>query len=115
MKQRLKELKDDHYRIIYLDETIFTTKTIRLVEYTKKSEHLKIPLALTNQPVLALIFAMSAEKGVEEYAIYQDSINQNKFAEYLVKLRRANEFQRIAIFFDNLSVHRTRLVKEKLE
>ena len=32
-----------------------------------------------------------------------------------VYMRRANEFQRIAIFFDNLSVHRTRLVKEKLE
>lgn len=34
LKLKLADLKRDHYRIIYLDEAVFTTKTIRNVEYT---------------------------------------------------------------------------------
>ena len=34
LKVELAQLKRDHYRIIYLDEAVFTTKTIRSVEYT---------------------------------------------------------------------------------
>ena len=34
LKGKLTKLKEDHYRIIYLDEAVFTTKTIRLIEYT---------------------------------------------------------------------------------
>ena len=34
LKKELLELKRDHYRIIYLDEAVFTTKTIRSIEYT---------------------------------------------------------------------------------
>ena len=35
--------------------------------------------------------------------------------EYLVKLRAVSPFDRIAIFMDNLTVHKTRAVKEKME
>lgn len=34
LKQKLADLRRDHYRIIFLDEAVFTTKTIRNVEYT---------------------------------------------------------------------------------
>ena len=34
MKRRLTVAKRDGYRIIYLDETIFTRKTLRLEEWT---------------------------------------------------------------------------------
>ena len=33
---------------------------------------------------------------------------------YLLGLRRANQFEKIAIFLDNLSSHKTLNVKEKL-
>ena len=35
LKQKIVELKSQHYRIIWLDETIFTSKSIRIIEYTK--------------------------------------------------------------------------------
>ena len=34
LNKQIKELKNQHYRIIYIDETIFTSKTIRKIEYT---------------------------------------------------------------------------------
>ena len=43
-----------------------------------------------NQPVFALIFAISEEKGIEYYQIFEKSVNKEKFTEYLLSLRRAN-------------------------
>ena len=62
----------------------------------------------------ALIFAISEEKGVEHYQIFDFSVDQFKYMEYLGNLRRANQFKRIAVFADNLTAHRTTSVKEKL-
>ena len=43
IKQKIAELKADHYRIIYLDESIFTTKTIRRSEITRNRQPLRVP------------------------------------------------------------------------
>jgi len=43
-----------------------------------------------NQPVFGLIFAISEEKGIEYYQIFEKSVNKEKFTEYLISLRRAN-------------------------
>ena len=67
-----------------------------------------------NQPVFALIFAVSEERGVEHHQIFEKSVNKEKFTEYILGLRRANQFERIAVFLDNLSVHRAHDVREKL-
>ena len=37
MKERLQELKGEGYRIIYLDECGFTTKTLQMNDYTNKN------------------------------------------------------------------------------
>ena len=87
IKQELEDLRRDHYRIIYLDEAVFTTKTIRNVEYTANRQPLRVPQARLQQPVKALIFAISEEQGVEHYQIFDFSINTQKFIEYVVNLR----------------------------
>ena len=57
---------------------------------------------------------MSRENGLEYSQLFEKSVDQNKFIEYLVNLRRKNPFDRIAIFMDNLRVHKTTTVKDKL-
>ena len=42
IKDKIADLKQKHYRIIYLDESIFTTKTIRRKEYTPNRTPLRI-------------------------------------------------------------------------
>ena len=48
MKKELTELKNEHYRIIYLDEAVFTTKTIRKTEYTPNRKPLRVEQRLVN-------------------------------------------------------------------
>jgi len=115
IKQRIKELKEQHYRIIYLDESIFTTKTITKKDYSPQHVYHQIPQVRLNQPVYALIFAISEEGGLEHYQIFEKSVTGAKFKQYLLNLRRANEFQRIAIFMDNLQVHKTKAVKKIMD
>ena len=42
------------------------------------------------------------------------SIDTEKFIKYLVELRKAHKDKKIAIFFDNLGVHRSYVVRNKL-
>ena len=67
-----------------------------------------------NQPCYALILAVSEENGLEYNELFKKSVNTEKFIQYLVNLRNANLYQRIAIFMDNLSVHKTLLVRAKM-
>ena len=108
-------LKQDNFRIIYLDESIFTTKTIQKSDYSPHKIHHVIPQAQVNQPVYVLILAISEENGLEHYQIFEKSVNAQKFKKYLLSLRRANEFQRMAIFMDNLQVHKTNAIKKVLK
>ena len=48
MKERINKLKADGYKIIYLDEWMFATKTIQTSDYTNKKYKHKIPLAKVN-------------------------------------------------------------------
>ena len=48
LKEQIADLKQKHYRIIYLDESIFTTKTIRRKEYTPNRNPLRIEQSKIN-------------------------------------------------------------------
>jgi len=73
--------------------------------YTLLKKPHRIPLASINQPVYALIFAISEENGLEHYRIFKKSIDFEKFNEYLDELYVENKHDNIALFFDNLRVH----------
>ena len=75
----------------------------------------QIPQKNVDQPVYALILAISEEKGLEHHQIFDKSVNGAKFKEYLLNLRRKNEYQKIAIFLDNLQVHKTRAIQKVLK
>ena len=47
--------------------------------------------------------------------IFAKSVNATKFIEYLKLVREANGDRKLALFMDNLNVHRTKKVKEEME
>ena len=61
-----------------------------------------------------MIFAISEEKGIEYYQLFDFSVNASRFVEYIINLRAANKTDKIAIFADNLSARKANIVKEKL-
>ena len=62
--------KNDGYRIIYLDETMFTRKTVVDAEWTLPKENLQVDEAKLNEPTLALLSAISKERGQEHFQIF---------------------------------------------
>ena len=113
MKRMMTRAKNDGYRIIYLDEICFTRSSVPKMEYCAKGENMPADLAHLQEPTLAVLSAISKEKGQEHYRIYKDSVNFAKFKEYLHELRARNGNEKIALFMDNLAAHKSE--KSKVE
>ena len=67
-----------------------------------------------DEPTLALLCGISKEKGLEFHRIFEQSVNVDKFVEYLEGLRSANPQEKICIFMDNLSAHTSERSKEAM-
>ena len=83
MKRQLTMAKNDGFRIVYLDETMFTRKTVAEAELTLPKQNVMIHEAKLNEPTLALLSAISKEKGQEHFRIFEKSVNIPKFKVWL--------------------------------
>ena len=63
MKRQLTRARNDGYRMIYLDEICFTRTTVPKTEYCLKKQNMSTDLVHLNEPTLAVISAISKEKG----------------------------------------------------
>jgi len=83
VRERIKELKEQGYRILYMDESVYTSKTILMHDYTPLNTVHHVPMTKVNQLYYSLILAVSEEDGVEHYGIYDKAIDQKKFTDFL--------------------------------
>ena len=59
--------------------------------------------------------AVSKEYGVDMLMTFETSVNILKFKIFIEELRTKYFYEDICIYMDNLSVHRSRAVKERLD
>ena len=114
MRKQIERARKDGYRIVYIDETMFTRQSIPKKEYSLPHENLTIDKQLVNEKTLAVLAGISKEKGIETYMIFENSVNIPKFKEYLLKLRSENGDEKICIFLDNLTTHTSNKSKEEM-
>ena len=107
MKRELTKARNAGYRIVYLDETMITRKTVADAEWSRPKENMAVDVAKLEEPTLALLSGISREKGIEYYQIFEFSVNVEKFIEYITTLRAANGQDKICLFMDNLSAHKS--------
>jgi transposase len=112
--EQVKKFRDKGVPIIYLDEAIFTFHTIKKRAWYSKLENLKVSQESRQMKPLALVAAIESDRGLVSYAIREGSINAESFIEFLVQLKEHMSCPEICLFLDNLSVHKTKKVKEKL-
>jgi hypothetical protein len=93
-------------RIVFVDECIFTTKTIfnRSFSFTKKK--LAFPKSNKRNPAICLIAGISEENGLEGYASHQRSVNSEQFIQ-AIQLFRLNG-DNFTLLGDNASWHTSR-------
>ena len=101
--------------MIFIDETIFTRKALKKSKWTRPGENAEVDDKLLNDSTKALLMGVSAEKEVEQYMIFKKSVTTDRFLQYLELVRRENGVQKVALFLDNLSVHRSKKARAKME
>ena len=62
MKQLMTKAAKADYRVVYIDETCFTRKTMVDMEYNLPKQNTTIDTARLAEPCLALLNAISKEK-----------------------------------------------------
>ena len=70
MKRELTKARNAGYRIIYIDETMFTRSTVPDTEWAPPKKNLSVDLAKLNEPTLALLAAISRKNGIEHSQIF---------------------------------------------
>ena len=58
-KREIAKAKRDGYRIIYIDETMFTRKTLSDLEWSLPKDNMKVALKRLDEPTLALLAGIS--------------------------------------------------------
>ena len=111
----LKRARRDGFRVIYIDETVFTRSTVPRTEYCLPEQNMTADKSWVNEPTVAVLSGISREKGQELFIQFPKSVNVEKFKEYLEKLRAANGRAKIALFMDNLSSHTAPASREKMK
>ena len=101
--------------MVYIDETCFTRKTMVDTEYNLPKQNTTIDTARLQEPTLALLNAISKEKGQEHYMVFPKSVNMAKFKKWLDAMRAANGDDKICLLMDNLSVHRSDKAKNYMK
>jgi len=71
-------------------------------------------LVMLKEPTLAVLSAISKERGQEHFKIFLNSVDIKKFKGYLQELRELNGTDKIALFMDNLAVHKSEKSKAEM-
>ena len=65
----------EHYDIVWVDETLFTTKTQLPRAWSQKHENFQIDMRKTNMKPIACVAAISERFGVDLMMLFEKSIN----------------------------------------
>jgi len=85
---------------VYLDEIMFTKRSITLREYSRKNTNLTIDQEEIYVGYRACIASMTEQQGMLHIRIQEKGVNAQDFIEYLKALRQRMGRKPIALFFD---------------
>ena len=108
--RELDAATNENRKIVYLDELNFTKKSIALREWSTRNSNLCVAQNDIYVGYRAVIASMTEERGFCFLRVKTEAINGDDFADYLKGLRRKHQKRRLALFMDNLAVHKAQLV-----
>ena len=115
MQQELRQYQRQGFRIIYLDEMMVTTRTMPTHEWSLKNTNVLIDYHQFDQQAIASIAAISSERGVDLVSLYKRSVDRDKFKIFLQDLRDKYPFDDLALYMDNLPVHKSLEIRDRMD
>ena len=107
----LDEVRRERRMIIYLDEINFTKLSLPKLEWSKKHSNLAVEQADVYQGYRSVLACMTEGHGIENLTIQPHAFNGDDFETYLKSMRRKHNTKPLALFMDQLSIHKTPTVK----
>ena len=118
----LKELKTqvdialkDGREIIFVDECMFTHATMPKKAYAAVGDNVRVNPNFGNTNPVALLAGISADHGIVHFLMFDRSVNTERFLEFLEGIDGSMQGKKVAIFMDNLNVHRSNKVRDYME
>ena len=98
-------------KIIYVDEVCFTKLALLRKAYSHRFTNLAVNQIDVYTGYHCAAVAVSKEKGLEHALISDSAINQTDFIGFVKDIQRKNRGLKLALFMDNLAVHKGKDVK----
>ena len=96
---------------MYLDETNFTKLAFQNKDWSCRGENQHVDQRDIYTGYRSVIATISEDKGVELIKIYRTAVTSDTFIKYLELLSKRNDKQPLALFQDQLKVHKSNKVK----
>jgi len=94
---------------------MITKHTLPTFAWTNKRTNILYDLGRVQTQPKAVIVAVSREYGLDLVQVYNNSINGTKFKIFLEDLRRKYWTDDIMLVMDNLSIHRSRAIRNLMD
>ena len=102
----MEQAKRDGCIVVFADETLFTKRAMKQREWSAKNTNLTADQEDVYVGYRAALASMTAEKGMLVVHVYEHPVKEPEFCAHLSKLRIKAGRRPLALFMDNLWVHK---------
>lgn len=104
-----------NFRIMFLDETYVTKRTMPTHAWTPKKKNIQIDTKECQNEVKGIITCISREEGIQLKRVYRHSITGPKFLSFLDELRANNPFTDMMLCMDRLATHFSFATRDRMD
>ena len=111
LSEEVRHAKEAGRKLVYLDEVNFTKRSVMTREWSRKNSNLAVDQKEIYTGYRSVIATMTEEGGIDSIMLKTQAIDSGDFISFLKKLRARHLQVPLALFMDNLKVHRSLQVR----
>ena len=108
----IEQAKREGRLIVYIDEILFSKRSIKLREWAQKNSNLAVNQEDVYVGFRSVIAAMTEQHGLSLIKIHDEACTGEDFRDYLKQLKGKVGKRAVSLFMDNASIHKKPCVKE---
>ena len=108
----IENAKREGRLIVYIDEILFSKRSIKLREWATKNSNLTVNQEDVYVGLRSVIAGMTEEYGIGLIKIHDHACTGEDFRDYLIQLRGKVGKRPVSLFMDNATIHKKPCVKE---
>ena len=100
----IEQAKREGRLIVYIDEILFSKRSIKLREWSKKNTNLTVNQEDVYVGFRSVIAGMTEESGIGLIKIHEHACTGEDFRDYLIQLRGKVGKRPVSLFMDNATI-----------